>query len=137
MAEQREFYVLSLKHTREGHRLVTWWRPDDKGYTWDLRQAGRYTEARITRPGERGLFYYNSGCGTVAVLCADVDALAERVTLTVDEGPREFLGVRNHVYRLRRLFRAAPLPFDRPQHADPRWAKIHAHVAQRREVVHG
>jgi hypothetical protein len=114
----REFYILSLKHTRAPHKLVTWWRPNNAGYCWHLPQAGRYTEAQVSDK----LFYYNSGCGTIAVPCDMADALAEEALLPHEEKP--YRGVRRNHWKIRRLALACPLPFDRPEYREDRWAKI-------------
>jgi hypothetical protein len=71
----KEFYVISLKHTRREHRYVTLWRPDDKGYTFRASSAGRYPSVRV----RAHLGYYNSGC-SIAVPCEVVDALTVMTT---------------------------------------------------------
>jgi hypothetical protein len=70
-----DFYILSLKWTRD--EMITWWGPNNSGYSRLLSQAGRYSREAVERdPG-----YYNNGCTTLAIPCADVEAAAERVVL--------------------------------------------------------
>lgn len=38
-----EWLLLSISHSRE---FALWWKPDERGYTTDLQQAGKYTEER-------------------------------------------------------------------------------------------
>lgn len=71
----KEFYVISLKHTRRDHRYVTFWRPDDKGYTIRASTAGRYTEERV----RAHLGYYNGGV-SIAVPCEVIDPLTVMTT---------------------------------------------------------
>lgn len=68
-----EFYILSLKWTRRSE-LITWWAPDNNGYTTCLDQAGRYPRAKV----EAMQGYYNNGTSTIAVPCEQVDAVATR-----------------------------------------------------------
>ena len=68
-----EFFILSLRWTRED--LITWWCPNNSGYTCVLEQAGRYTREQVEQlPG-----YYNNGETTLALPCAEVEAEAVRV----------------------------------------------------------
>lgn len=80
------FYILSLDHTSGG--VVTWWRPDNQGYTTDLNQAGRYTRRQV----EAARSYYDNGDQTMAVPCEAATAMAEEIRL-VDNGhsTRSFL----------------------------------------------
>ena len=39
-----EFFIFSKKHSMRGSAL--WWRPEEAGYTEDLREAGIYDEDR-------------------------------------------------------------------------------------------
>jgi hypothetical protein len=34
--------IISLRHTRRHDKCITFWRPDNKGYTWLLKDAGNY-----------------------------------------------------------------------------------------------
>lgn len=36
-----QFLIYSKKHSRG---IATWWRPNSQGYTYDIKQAGRYSE---------------------------------------------------------------------------------------------
>lgn len=69
-----EFYILSLHWTRED--ILTWWSPNNSGYTSILALAGRYTRAQIeAHPG-----YYNSD-RAMAIPCAEVEVFAQQVVL--------------------------------------------------------
>lgn len=118
MSGEREFYILSLKWTRAPNRLATWWRPDNAGYCWHLPQAGRYPESAVREK----LDYYNSGCGTIAIPCDVVDAVAKEYDLPHE--PKRYVGVRRHWATLRRLVRSAPFPLHRPEYVEDRWKKI-------------
>lgn len=69
-----EFYILSMKWTRGGDSL-TWWAPNNNGYTIVLEHAGRYTEEQVAGNPD----YYNNGYNTLAVPCDAVEAVAIRV----------------------------------------------------------
>lgn len=68
-----EFFVLSLRWTR-GESL-TWWCPNNSGYTIVLEQAGRYSRSAV----DGNPAYYNNGTTTLAIPCADVERVAVRV----------------------------------------------------------
>lgn len=48
--------IVSAKHTQPGHKYVTFWRPDRKGYCWPLSWAGHYSadEAASIASGSDG-----------------------------------------------------------------------------------
>lgn len=64
-------YILSIKHSAKHDDYITFWRPNDAGYTCYLPAAGRYTDRQI----EASPNYYSNGYTTAAVPCAQVDAL--------------------------------------------------------------
>lgn len=66
----REFYILSLSHTKRIDGLLTWWGPNNSGYVFRLEWAGRYPENAI-EPS-----YHNDGKRTIAVPCEEVERLA-------------------------------------------------------------
>lgn len=68
-----EFFILSMRRTR-GESL-TWWCPNNSGYTSTLEQAGRYSRSAV----EGNLAYYDNGTTTLAIPCADVESVAGRV----------------------------------------------------------
>ena len=82
----RDFYIVSLKHTRRDNQYITVWRPDDCGYAWPLSWAGKYTEGAVkAMPG-----YYHSGCSAIAVPCSVLDEMAVETipgTIDGDAGP--------------------------------------------------
>jgi hypothetical protein len=67
-------YIASFRHSRSD-AFVCWWRPDNKGYTSDLEQAGIYHDVK---PG------YHDDAGTVPVPVAFVRSL--RIRQVVDIG---------------------------------------------------
>ena len=69
-----EYYVLSLRWT-VGEDYITFWRPNNSGYTTDINQAGRYSqEAIINNPT-----YYDDCKTTLAVPCEEVEQWVWRV----------------------------------------------------------
>lgn len=38
------YYLISLKHTAKNDDFITFWRPNDRGYTYYQEAAGKYTE---------------------------------------------------------------------------------------------
>jgi hypothetical protein len=66
------FYIVSLKHTARDDWYITLWRPKDKGYTYALSRAGKYTEEAVTEHRD----YYHTGFADVAVPCEVLEALA-------------------------------------------------------------
>jgi hypothetical protein len=55
-------YILSLKHSpKEG--AAVWFRPESKGYTTDLSQAGVYSDAMVSR----NPLCYNNGTTNKAI----------------------------------------------------------------------
>lgn len=71
-----EYYILSLKWTRRDD-CITWWGPNDSGYTWILAQAGRYSAESVD--GNRA--YYDNRESTVAIPCEIAERYASRVVL--------------------------------------------------------
>lgn len=72
----RQFYILSIAHSKQAERLLTWWRPNDADYCFRLTEAGKYSEERVTSLRS----YYDNGESTKAIPCEVVDALAEPVS---------------------------------------------------------
>jgi hypothetical protein len=67
-AKPEEFYILSLKWSKGD--VLTWWCPDNKGYTIVLDRAGRYTREQV----EAEMAYYNDDERTLAIPCGVVEA---------------------------------------------------------------
>ncbi len=80
-ATQRQYIVLSLKHTKRRDKAITLWRPDDRGYCWTLERAGVYQEQHVLQ----NLGYYNSGCSNVAVPLELVRSLSREVEYDTKE----------------------------------------------------
>lgn len=66
-----EFYILSLKWSRNNEGNLTWWRPNARGYTWSLDDAGRYLEADAKRHDDHET--------AVAIPCEVAERLCRRV----------------------------------------------------------
>lgn len=79
MSEPQEFFILSLKWSRKGEKLLGWWCANNAGYTFRLdgagKPAGRYTREQV----EAKSTYYHDGETTLAVPC-DI-ALAHSIPL--------------------------------------------------------
>ena len=58
-----QYYLLSLKWSKEQHAYV-WWGPDNSGYATDLNKAGIYTQEQIDR---NPLYYRNKSTYPVPV----------------------------------------------------------------------
>ncbi len=66
----QQFYILSAYHSKPRDGMLTWWRPDGHGYTFDLKGAGKYTaEAAAKCASERNL----------AIPCELADAACQHV----------------------------------------------------------
>lgn len=61
--DPREYYVISVHHTRREDRYITLWCRDNSGYCFRAPKAGRYDEARVRDK----IGYYNDGCSNIAV----------------------------------------------------------------------
>jgi hypothetical protein len=77
-----EYYILSMKWTGKGmyDDLVTFWRPDNSGYTVYLNAAGRYKESELRSDIKRlpvAWPWPENTPDSVAVPCALVDAMAQ------------------------------------------------------------
>lgn len=97
-----DFFIMSIKWTR-GER-VTWWRPDNAGYTDDLMQAGRYPRAEV----EKASSYYDNKWSTLAIPC-EAALKASRTRVHVDAGPaitRRLKAARYRAFRGRAALRA-------------------------------
>ncbi len=69
-----EYFVISLRWT-VGKDLITFWRPNNSGYTVNIDQAGHYSqEAIINNPT-----YYDDGKSTLAVPCQEIESQTWRV----------------------------------------------------------
>ncbi len=75
---EREYFVLSVKHTDRGNPYIVLWAADDSGYRGRVESAGRYTESQVMAQ----LGYYNNGHDTVAVPCD----IAEPLSFSVKPG---------------------------------------------------
>lgn len=55
--------IVSLKHTEPKDDFITFWRPQDRGYTVIKQRAGQY-DAKLIREKAR---FYNNGHDTLAI----------------------------------------------------------------------
>lgn len=67
----KEFYILSLKWSRDNEQNLTWWMSNRSGYTSLLEHAGRYGEAEAK--------CHEGSDTTIAIPCEVVDRLSSRV----------------------------------------------------------
>lgn len=43
----KQYYIISIKHTSKGDTALTFWCADGAGYTWHRKRAGLYSEAEV------------------------------------------------------------------------------------------
>ena len=70
------YYLLSLKHSRGDY--LTWWKPNRRGYTIDISEAGQYENAEIettNREGDSVIKRQFFNRDTVAIPVEDVQKL--------------------------------------------------------------
>lgn len=70
----KEYYILSVSHTYKVDSHILLWANNNKGYTFVVEEAGRYSEEKVLE----SLEYYNNGRGTLAVPCDIVDSMKTR-----------------------------------------------------------
>lgn len=68
----KEFYIVSLQHTKRRDYYITFWRPGNKGYALPFSWAGKY--GRDTVLGNLG--YYNQGIDALAVDAVAIEKIA-------------------------------------------------------------
>ena len=73
------YYIFSVKWTKDGGEVATWWRADSNGYCFRMDGAGKYTQEQIDEHPD----HYNNGYSTVAIPCEVVD---ERIIQVVEVG---------------------------------------------------
>lgn len=67
-----EFYIVSVQHTKRRDRYITFWRPDNKGYTYPLSWAGKYSRNTVLN----NLDYYHQGTDTLSVDAGAIEKIA-------------------------------------------------------------
>lgn len=87
----QQYYLLSIKYS-DGKNTVTWWGPNDSGYTDDIENAGIYSEERIL---ERNIYYSNKGVMPVPV--EKVQAATKRIVVLNDTKNIKLFGIREHL----------------------------------------
>lgn len=70
----KEYYILSVSHTYKVDSHILLWAANNKGYTFVVEEAGKYSEEKVLE----SLEYYNNGRGTLAVPCEIVDSMKTR-----------------------------------------------------------
>jgi hypothetical protein len=96
---EREYLIMSVKHTRPGDRWITFWRPNDAGYAYRMDWCGRYPEATVRAHSG----YYDSIGNTFAV---PADYVLPRAIESSD-GSGRGLRVPNTPRMWRKMVRAA------------------------------
>ena len=46
--EKMEYYLISMKHTQKRHEFITLWNPNERGYTYNVGDAGIYDESKAS-----------------------------------------------------------------------------------------
>jgi len=67
------YYILALDH--HNSEALTWWGPDNSGYTIELDRAGKYSQEAV----EDKKYYYDNKTGTVAIPCHMVEEFTIRI----------------------------------------------------------
>ncbi len=44
---EKQYYIISLKHTSKGDAALTFWGANGAGYTWGKQRAGLYAESVV------------------------------------------------------------------------------------------
>jgi hypothetical protein len=57
------YLIISVKHTKKDDPYILLWNPENKGYCYRQKVAGRYSEAELNEHPN----YYNNGHSTLAV----------------------------------------------------------------------
>ncbi|MGN4127663.1 hypothetical protein ACMGD3_22035 [Lysinibacillus sphaericus] len=87
----QQYYLLSIKYSNSKN-TVTWWGPDNSGYTDDIEEAGIYSEERIR---EGGIYYSNQGVMPVPVV--KVQAAIKRVVVLNETENTKLFGIHEHL----------------------------------------
>lgn len=80
---ERLFYIISYKHSHKG--ILSFWCANDKGYTRDLKYAGKYTESQVLAQMD----YYHNGESSVAVSVEEFHDGRYKICQRVDTNPAE------------------------------------------------
>lgn len=49
MENNKQYYIISLKHTGTRQNIFTFWKPNDHGYCQIIEQAGLYAKNEYNR----------------------------------------------------------------------------------------
>lgn len=88
--QEGKCYLVSVKHTTRKDKVVTLWRPDCKGYTWRIDDAGLYDPAEVAKMPH----YYHNGDDTIAIRSESIGVLEEVVQPFLDTEP--FPAIKNN-----------------------------------------
>ncbi len=86
----QRYYLLSIKYSNDS--TVTWWGPNDSGYTNDIERAGIYSEEQIQK---RSIYYSNKGVMPVPV--EKVQAATKRIVVLNNDKNIKLFGIREHM----------------------------------------
>jgi len=82
---REEFFIVDLRPEWRKKPCITLWRPDDRGYTYPLAWAGRYSREQVDEGGsyytQKGERYYQR----FAVPCSIVEAMAAPLATRIVE----------------------------------------------------
>lgn len=70
-----DYYILSLRWTRSGEEMLTWWGPKNSGYVLSLDNAGKYSADTVAAARS----YYDNRETTIAIPCEVADKHSSRV----------------------------------------------------------
>lgn len=87
----KQFYLLSLKHSKYQNQY-TWWGPNNSGYTTNLLKAGVYTEEQINEKK-----YYYSNASVMPVPIEVTDGVEKMIVIGSTDSNCKLLGIENHL----------------------------------------
>jgi hypothetical protein len=80
-----KFYIVSIKHTRQGDEFITLWRPNSRGYCWFKQDAGTYDLSEIG-------YYDNDGNFSIS------EEKANSLFSEVEYEGQKKLGIKNNIF---------------------------------------
>lgn len=101
-----DHYILCLKGGPFGD-MMTWWAPNNNGYTISLDQAGRYSAEKVASHPS----YYDDGVNTKAIPCHLAEEAAHRIVPFRSQLVLDWGGVYDHSHKTPKGHPKRPWPY--------------------------